>query len=226
MKKIILLAAFACFCMAAVAQEAKPVFDKRNSPDIEAIQTAAALAQYGYRHSSPTALIEAARIFGTVHVRDAEFEAVADNAQNVAEKETGVSYDSAELLADAKGMAGKDKTLLTLIKRAEEEMKDASENTRGVVGGPQALEGRVYAQTYMTYNAKFWAAELAEVVVIGDGDTDLDLYIYDANGNMVACDNDMIDTCVCRWVPSWTGTFIIKVVNRGDVYNNFVLVTN
>ena len=73
---------------------------------------------------------------------------------------------------------------------------------------------------------KFWASELAEVCVSGDGDTDLDLYVYDANGNLIGSDTDYTDECVVRWVPAWTGTFIVKVVNRGALYNNFAIWTN
>mgnify|MGYP003392464767 CR=1 FL=1 len=64
------------------------------------------------------------------------------------------------------------------------------------------------------------------VAVLGDGDTDLDLYIYDSNDNLIAYDSDYTDQCYCRWVPAWTDTFRIKIVNRGSVYNEFVLVTN
>ena len=67
---------------------------------------------------------------------------------------------------------------------------------------------------------------LAEVVVSGDGDTDLDLYVYDSNGNLIAKDDDYTDGCYVRWRPSWTGRFIIKIVNRGPVYNKYVLMTN
>ena len=87
-------------------------------------------------------------------------------------------------------------------------------------------EGRVFGKDYTDYTAKFWANELAEVIVIGDGDNDLDLYIYDANGNLIASDTDYTDQCVCRWVPSWTGAFTIRIVNRGAIYSNFAIATN
>ena len=65
-----------------------------------------------------------------------------------------------------------------------------------------------------------------ESAVVGDGDCDLDLYIYDENGNIVASDTDYTDQCICRWVPSWTGKFIIRIVNRGYVYSNYIIATN
>ena len=68
--------------------------------------------------------------------------------------------------------------------------------------------------------------EVAEVIVYGDGDTDLDLYIYDENWNLITSDTDYTDICICRWNPIWTGNFYMKVVNRGNVYNEFVIATN
>lgn len=76
----------------------------------------------------------------------------------------------------------------------------------------------------------FKGGELAEFFVIGDGDTDLDLYILDAEGRPVkdkdgkeVKDEDPAepgsDLCVCRWTPEKTAEFTVRVVNRGRVYN-------
>ena len=112
-----------------------------------------------------------------------------------------------------------------MAKKVEAEIASAGA-TRGAVGGPKYSEDRVYGKDYVDYTCKFWANELAEVIVIGDGDNDLDLYIYDANGNLIASDTDYTDQCVCRWVPSWTGAFTIRIVNRGAIYSNFAIATN
>jgi hypothetical protein len=69
-------------------------------------------------------------------------------------------------------------------------------------------------------------AGLAEIVVVGDGDTDLDLYVYDANGNLIEYDEDYSDDCCVSWVPLWTGAYTIRAVNRGRVYNRFTITTN
>jgi hypothetical protein len=67
---------------------------------------------------------------------------------------------------------------------------------------------------------------LAVITVIGDGDTDLDLYVYDENGNLIEHDADYTDDCVVTFTPKWTGNFKIKIVNRGRVYNSYVIRTN
>jgi hypothetical protein len=69
----------------------------------------------------------------------------------------------------------------------------------------------------------FVAKKLAEFVLIGDGDTDIDVYVFDAGGNEVAKDEDPAaygsDLCVCRWTPSEEQEYTIRIVNRGKVYN-------
>lgn len=225
MKKSILIACFCCLTFAAFAQEEKPVADKPASQEMTALQTAANLAKYGYATFSPTSLIEAARIFGTTKVQDAKLEATRGTTANPEEKETKISFDPSQLLADAKKFAGKDKTVLALIKKVEGELASAG-STRGAVGGPKGQKDRVYGKDYNLYEVKFWSNELAEVCISGDGDTDLDLYVYDSNGNLIGSDTDYTDECVVRWVPAWTGAFTIKVVNRGALYNNFAIWTN
>jgi hypothetical protein len=96
-----------------------------------------------------------------------------------------------------------------------------------------ALRGPIYETTRVNafgtdrFNAiMFRGGEEAIVTVSGDGDTDLDLYVYDSNGNLVASDDDGTDQCIATWTPRWTGRFYIHVKNRGEVYNRYVLRTN
>lgn len=224
MKKILTIVCLCGLSIAAFAQEEKPASDKKASPALSAIQTAAGLAMYGYENYSATALIEAAKIFAETPVQPIDIEGIPAEVQTVTEKATQLRLNPEELLADAKKFAGKDKVVMAYAKQVEKSIK--SRSTRGAVGGPKYGEGRVYGKSYTDWNAKFWAGELAEVVVIGDGDNDLDLYVYDSNGNLIASDTDYTDQCVCRWVPSWTDTFTMRIVNRGAIYSDYVIATN
>lgn len=225
MKKTLLIACLCCFSFAVFAQEEKTAVEQPVSAEMAAIQTATSLAKYGYATYSPTSLIEAARILGTTEVQSLNVEATRGTEVAPDAKDAKVSFEPAQLLADAKKFAGKDKAVLAMIKKVEAEIASAGQ-TRGAVGGPKGQKDRVYGKDYNIYRVKFWGGELAEVCVSGDGDTDLDLYVYDANGNLIGSDTDYTDDCVVRWVPAWTGEFSIKVVNRGAVYNNFAIWTN
>lgn len=225
MKKLLLIACLCYLSFVAFAQEEKTVVDKPASSEMTALQTAASLAKYGYATFSPTSLIEAARIFGTTKVQDADLKATRGTTATPESKDSKVSFDPAQLLADAIKFAGKDKTVLALVKKVEAELASAG-STRGAVGGPKGQMDRVLGKDYNLYEVKFWSNELAEVCISGDGDTDLDLYVYDSNGNLIGSDTDYTDECVVRWVPAWTGAFTIKVVNRGALYNEFAIWTN
>ena len=225
MKKLLLILCLCGLSVAAFAQEEKPESDKAVSAEMSALQTAAGLAKYGYANYSASALAEAAKIFSETQTQSLEVEAERGKTETVADKDNAVSFDPRQLLEDAKKLAGKDKVVLAYVNQVEKNIGKGG-STRGAVGGPKGQKDRVYGKDVNTYNVKFWANELAEVCVSGDGDTDLDLYVYDANGNLIGSDTDYSDDCVVRWVPAWTGTFIIRVVNRGALYNNFTIWTN
>jgi hypothetical protein len=91
---------------------------------------------------------------------------------------------------------------------------------------PVAHTDVVNARHTDVYHMTFRAGETAAIRVIGDGSTDLDLYVYDENGNLIACDNDLSDNCVVVFTPRWSGTFRIEVVNRGGVWNRYFMETN
>ena len=225
MNKFFLIACLCSLSVAAFAQEEKPASEKKSSPELAALQTAAGLARYGYENYSATALIEAAKIIAETPVREFDAEGTSGHPQEVQEKPTRLRLNPEELLADAQKYAGKDKVVVNYAKQVGKMVKNGLA-TRGAVGGPKYGEGRVYGKTYTDYQVKFWANELAEVIVIGDGDNDLDLYVYDGNGNLIASDTDYTDQCVCRWVPAWTGVFRLRIVNRGAIYSDFAIATN
>lgn len=98
--------------------------------------------------------------------------------------------------------------------------------SRGRVGGPGKIVEQVKAKSNDIYYIKFWGGQLAEILVSGDGDTDLDLYVFDENGNLIAKDDDNTDDCYVRFIPKWTGSFKVVVKNLGNVYNRYLLLTN
>src|SRR5437879_3274141 len=59
----------------------------------------------------------------------------------------------------------------------------------------------------------------AEFAVIGDGSTDVDIEVYDAQGNAVTKDVFFTDLALCRWVPSTTQEYTIRVKNLGGEDN-------
>ena len=169
--------------------------------------------------------MQAVEIYNRLGVGDAstdrskteESEAVTGNAATTG-KDNALSYKPSQILADATKYAEGNKALLAIIKQMGGE--------RGRVGGPTVHDDLVKANTTDVYNITFRGGEYARITVNGDGDTDLDLYVYDENGNLIDSDTDRTDYCVATFTPKWTGTFKVKIKNLGNVYNRYRLTTN
>lgn len=207
--------------MAVMAQEEKDASLPIPQSETQ-FSLAAQLSKYGYANSDALSLIQAARIskqLGFTSEARAKVEPSETVTTGSEQKHGQVALDPSKLLADAKSMANNDGVLLALI-------DDVESNVRGAVNSPRYSDDCVNANSTDSYNIRFRGGELAIVTVIGDGDTDLDLYIYDENGNLVDSDTDYTDDCVCTWTPKWTGNFNIRIKNRGSVYNCYKMRTN
>lgn len=225
MKKIVLLALFCAAITLAFAQESKPALNEKPSKDIEKIRLANNLAKYGYDNFSALSLIEAASILNDIATQElnpVSFEKGTEG-ENTGLKKDKPDFTVENLLSDATKFADGNENLLALV--AEVKAK-AETGTRGRAEGPGRTVSSVNGSSSDTYQIRFIANQYAEILVSGDGDTDLDLYVYDSNGNLIVKDDDYTDDCFVRWVPAWTGNFIVKIINRGPIYNNYALVTN
>ena len=75
--------------------------------------------------------------------------------------------------------------------------------------------------------------KLAEFCLIGDGDSDLDIFIFDKDGKEVVKDEDPpaaqgggSDICICRWMPTETAEYRIVIINNDPIANIAQAATN
>ena len=196
------------------------------SDQVKALQLASSLVKYGYANNSASSLIEAAKIIkenGFMQSTDQTLKPETETAKTSSEikQPNNYSLDVNKLLADAKKLATGDKNLLAL---AESVAKSSS--TRGVK--------RVYRHSCVSaYSTQSWTIELSkgshEVFVEGDGDTDIDMCVYKAqgytsNGNInwvkVDCDVDYDGDCYVEWYAYGYNKYKIVIDNkRGRVSN-------
>ena len=226
MKKTLffIMALFGTFAMNAQEVEPQEVLQGEVSPAVSALRLAADLVKYGYEQQSALPLIDALQIISENQTQPLDTEVKGETATPATDKKNGkITLDFNTILTSAKEFADGNEDLLKLISLIE---NDAEGTHRGAVNGPRRGYFSVSAGCYNDFDVSFVQGYLAEVAVSGDGDTDLDLYIYDSNGNLIASDTDYSDDCYVNWVPAWTGRFVIRVVNRGGVYNNYVVLTN
>lgn len=230
MKKVVLILAVCLLSMPLFAGGKKDNGNKAAkaaaatetpSAEMVALQTAYSLARYGYGTDSASALIGAAEIIAMVPTR--EFDATVEKksgAANPEAKEERPEFTVVNLLADARRLARGDRTMLAWASEVE------SKGTRDAEGGPRSGRDTVDANGVNRYQITFVGGLLAQVYVCGDGDTDLDLYVYDQNGNLIVYDEYADDECLVQWIPTRTGPFIIEIINLGRVYNKYSIMTN
>ena len=200
MKRILLSMSIAMLALASWAQQANQAESKPSAPSAgqAAMQLAADLVTYGAQTQQALPFIQALQI-----LKNNPLQAQPMPKEGETPNKPGAQLlDYNAVLAQAKAFAAGDAHLLAVI------------------------EDVVQAGRTDVYTITFRGGELAEVGVVGDGDTDLDLYVYDENDNLIAKDIDYGDDCYVSWTPSWTGAFKIKIKNLGNVYNRYVLITN
>jgi hypothetical protein len=76
------------------------------------------------------------------------------------------------------------------------------------------------------YRITFLGAELATVDVSGDGTTNLDLYVFDNQRQLVCRSAEAGDNERCAWTPHQTAEFFVEVRNHGPSPNKYRLWTN
>ena len=88
-------------------------------------------------------------------------------------------------------------------------------------GNAKYDNSRANAHSTVTYDEVFRGGEWAHARIVGDGDTDLDLFVYDEMGNRVAANTNRIDRASVSWFPLRNSRYRIVVENLGGVYNAF-----
>jgi hypothetical protein len=96
----------------------------------------------------------------------------------------------------------------------------------GEIRGPRVASSSVRAHSTDRYDFFFEKGEQATVLLRGDGDTDLDCYLRDEDGDIVASDTDSTDMCILKVTPRATGRYRLEIKNLGNVYNEYVVRTN
>lgn len=183
---------------------------------VETARTAYSLARYGDSNKDALALITAARMLKEVGASDGG----AKRTSPEGAKASGGNPMTVEaILARAKTHAAGRADLLALAADVE------TGGTRGRIGGPGSTRTVVNSRATDVFTIAFRGGETAAVAISGDGDSDLDLYVRDENGNLICYSESNGDDEWCRWTPRWSGNFVIRVVNRG-IANQYVLRTN
>ncbi|MFE3838085.1 hypothetical protein [Pseudogemmobacter sonorensis] len=229
-------AAVVALCTPALAQEEDRSGANRGQVDEAVTGPAAKIAlahdlyAIGTAEEDALAVATAARLLASVAEEDgaeaprSETRALETGAPEgaVADPSEGSVATSDEMFAKAVELAqaGEDPALAELI------VDLAAEGNRGSVHYVKSWGSSLSPGWYEEFYITFHGQEFAEVAIIGEGRSVLDLTVYDENGNVICTDYRDWDQAYCSWTPKWTGEFTVVVSNEGYYSNNFVVVTN
>jgi len=229
MKKSIMAAAVALtmasgasMALAASADNIGPGGKSAQTEAVAQVSMAQSLVAYGDANKDAMSLIVAAKILKANPTHAAGGTKSTEGKEGKSGKKSGAAVDNsvAAVLSRAKQYAAGRKDLIAIADDV------AAASSKGRVRGPAYLTDRVLVGHTDVWTFRFRGGEPATVAIRGDGDTDLDFYVYDEYGNLGPYDDDGTDYTQLSWTPRHTGIFRIKIVNHGDVYNRYQLLTN
>lgn len=193
---------------------------------MENAQLACRLARYGYEHQSPTALVEAARILADQPFQSAEIEKTERSRGSEGRKHTRpLELRVEKLLEDAKALCAGNKEKLAFVENSIKEIGEAK--SKGAVSGPASTQERVFANSEVVFYIKISGKSETQIVVEGDGSTDLDLDVfYGEDYGQRITDESAGDRCNVSISPKTDQTIKVVVKNWGTEYNDFILMHN
>lgn len=192
---------------------------------IDDLDLARQLAEHGRRTKSPLSLLAAAdlRIGNPTRPLDPE---LLDPKEHAPPRTTARAA-VAELLDEARALSRGNRTLRHLVEQMERRADRMPVGQfRGARGAPRELRETAAGKTRVVFVATFMGGEPALVRLAGSGGTDLNLYIYDEYGDLIASDSNPTDLATTVWRPERTAKFRIEIRNLGAVPNAYWLVTN
>lgn len=209
----------------ATAQDAQdranrdPAAEKKSgSAGMNYLRLAGELAHVGVEMQDAVLLLAAARLEAMTTGESVDRESASRRA--------GAEGDGDTVPVDLYSLAASYGDRSEAVRMLIAEARSLGSGRALAAGGPKVSRASVLAGTTDVYRVTFIGGSLAEVALTGDGDTDLDLSVYDEHGSLVCQDLGSTDDAYCSWVPRWTGLFRIHVENLGGVYNRYRLATN
>ena len=203
-----------------VKEKATEDQEKATDQNMAYLRVSGELAQLAQGSKDAILMLAAARLEAMAATEEVSRDKTSKGDATQADVES--KPEKVDLYALAEQYAGTNEALHALIEDSKASGATKRKNERSRVHRRPYVLAHDTDIFYVTFNAWEWA----EVTVVGDGDTDLDLHVYDENGNLVDSDIGGTDVAYCSWIPIRTATFRIEVKNWGSVYNRYRITTN
>lgn len=221
-KKLLTLSALTALTVGCASTDVTTSGDVADKPAtssaLETLAVAAELQTVAIEQQDALLLAAAMRLQQSVPMESIELE-ITESGDAATDKPA----TSAELTALAQQFAGENENLLAVV-----DMANMPSAARGDVQGAAGYySGRVLANGESEFDITFEGGEPAMVMIVGDGDTDLDMFITDRYGNEICSGLSYSDRETCGWVVEGGDTeYTVRVTNLGDVWNAVKIYTN
>lgn len=207
---LLIVVAFVMLVLTGPAQAQSGASEDAKAP-FEDMMLAARLARWGAENDDALALVMAARLRRTtdssiVERGDGQVAAVPDPV--------------ARWLNMAETLAGGDPRIAALVAEVR------TTALKGRSGGPRVSLGLVRPRARNSYVEQFEPSRTAVVYVEGDGDTDLELVVREADGQIICEQRGPGDIKMCVWTPTRSGGHRVEILNGGMINNAYSLATN
>jgi len=178
------------------------------------------LAAWARENEDAEAMLVAARMLASIGTlgEGAEPEATASSTATGAASGTAPSSDA--LFDEAVALAEGEPGIIGRVTAARSVM------ARGRDGGPTSWVRDISAYSSVSYRITANGGYVWNMIAAGDGDTDVDMEIFDQNGNLICRDISPYSRAQCSLTPAWTGPFTVRITNLGSVWTRTLFVTN
>ncbi len=237
----------------ALAEEAPPNVDASSAgdakgadqPGFRLASQAARLAAQGEKQGSPLMLLAAAELLVKLTQSDRDLTVIEVQREGEQGEPTMAPLDPDALIEKARKLAKDQPEVLAAVETLADSMlsggRDGVVEEQGaelpklkigdqtfVLINPAEEEQRLNpGATYKVSQLTFEGGKPAIVGVCGDGDGDLDLWVYDGNtGDLIGSDTDATSICEVKWVTRYQGPFTVIVKNLGEQWERFYLLAN
>lgn len=248
--RVLMLALVVAAGAQAGGAEAKPAGKEKNAeakkdkPKVEVstglsqAALAARLALEGEKRQSPAMLLAAAELLGELKDSPRQVEAKKDGGKKPAGDKKPPRLDVQDLVDAAVSYAKGDEKLTALLESRREQLASRGLTLAQGIGKPSVVVGGVTfkiidegviaaGDVIQLRNVVFDGSQPAVVLAVGDGDGDVDLWVYDENTDgVIGSDTDATSECVVRWVPRYTGPFRIRIANVGAIAEKYFILAN
>ena len=172
----------------------------------------------GQASKDPLTVLNAARLAASVSLADTQ--RVADTTEALVGASASSPVGSTEMFATAEALAAENEALLDLIDALRRDAVFAPDTVANST--PSTLA----ASQTVAWPIPFFGASLAEIGILGNGASNLDLRVVDENGHPVCLDISPGDIAYCSFYPARNGSFLVSVTNTGGAPDRYFLLTN